>query len=182
MKQAIGCSVVNIGAADLIEGRPYLVLGLVWQIIKIGLYAKVDLLHHPELIRLLEDGETLDTFLKLPTDQILLRWVNYHLREAGSAKRVANFSGDIKDSEAYIALLHQLRPDLCDKSGLQATDLHPRAEFVLVNAEKLGCRKYVTAGAIVKGNPKLNLAFVANLFNTHPGLAYFSLSLAIITR
>ena len=166
---------VNIGAQDLIEGRPYLVLGLVWQIIKIGLYAKVDLLHHPELIRLLEDGETLDTFLKLPTDQILLRWVNYHLREAGSTKRVNNFSGDIKDSESYIILLNQLKPDVCDRSGLQVADLHKRAEAVLLNAEKLDCRKYVTAGAIVKGNPKLNLAFVANLFNTHPGLAYPSL-------
>ena len=166
---------VNIGAQDLIEGRPYLVLGLVWQIIKIGLYAKVDLLHHPELIRLLEKDETLDTFLKLPTDQILLRWVNYHLREAGWEKRVHNFSGDIKDSENYIVLLNQLKPDLCDRSGLQVSDLHKRAETVLVNAERLQCRKYVTAGAIVKGNPKLNLAFVANLFNTHPGLAYITL-------
>lgn len=169
--KAIGCSVVNIGAQDLIEGRPYLVLGLVWQIIKIGLYAKVDLLHHPELIRLLEEGETLDALLKLPTDQILLRWFNYHLKEAGHEKRVANFSGDIKDSEAYTVLLNQLKPDLCDRSGLALGDLQKRAESVLINAEKLGCRKYVTAGAIVKGNPKLNLAFVANLFNTHPGLA-----------
>jgi len=34
----------------------------------------------------------------------------------------------------------------------------------------LDCRKFVTARDIVKGNPKLNLAFVANLFNTCPGL------------
>lgn len=31
-------------------------------------------------------------------------------------------------------------------------------------------RKFVRARDIVAGNPKLNLAFVANLFNTHPGL------------
>ena len=42
---------------------------------------------------------------------------------------------------------------------------------VLQNAEKLGCRKYLTPKALVAGNPKLNLAFVAHLFNTHPGLA-----------
>jgi len=40
----------------------------------------------------------------------------------------------------------------------------------LGNAEKLDCRKFVKAGDIVKGNPKLNLAFVANLFNKHPCL------------
>lgn len=39
------------------------------------------------------------------------------------------------------------------------------------STEAIGCRKYVTANSIVSGNPKLNLAFVANLFNSHPGLA-----------
>ena len=63
--KAIGCSVVNIGSQDLLEGREHLVLGLVWQIIKIGLFAKVDLKHHPELFRLLEQGETLDDLLKV---------------------------------------------------------------------------------------------------------------------
>jgi plastin-1 len=28
----------------------------------------------------------------------------------------------------------------------------------------------LTANSLVAGNPKLNLAFVAHLFNTHPGL------------
>lgn len=38
------------------------------------------------------------------------------------------------------------------------------------NAELLDCRKFLTPTSLVAGNPKLNLAFVANLFNTHPGL------------
>lgn len=41
---------------------------------------------------------------------------------------------------------------------------------MLQNADRIGCRKFVTPGSIVAGNPKLNLAFVAHLFNTHPGL------------
>lgn len=41
---------------------------------------------------------------------------------------------------------------------------------MLNNADKIGCRKYLTAKSLVAGNPKLNLAFVANLFNTWPGL------------
>jgi plastin-1 len=40
----------------------------------------------------------------------------------------------------------------------------------LQNAAKIGCRKYLTPASLVAGNPRLNLAFVANLFNTHPGL------------
>jgi plastin-1 len=87
---------VNIGAQDLQEGKEHLLLGLIWQIIKIGLSSKVDIKLHPEMFRLLEPGETLEEFLKLPTDQILMRWFNYHLKAAGWGRRVNNFSGDIK--------------------------------------------------------------------------------------
>lgn len=34
----------------------------------------------------------------------------------------------------------------------------------------MNCRKFLTPTSLVAGNPKLNLAFVANLFNTHPSL------------
>ncbi|RUP43317.1 calponin homology domain-containing protein, partial [Jimgerdemannia flammicorona] len=80
--KAIGCSVVNIGPNDIMEGREHLILGLIWQIIKRGLLSKIDIKHHPELYRLLDEDETLDEFLRLPPDQILLRWFNYHLKAA----------------------------------------------------------------------------------------------------
>lgn len=83
---------------------------------------------------------------------------------------VANFSKDVSDGENYTVLLHQLSSD-CSLSPLQTKDLHQRAEQVLQNANKLNCRKFLTPNSLVAGNPKLNLAFVANLFNNHPGLA-----------
>ncbi|KAG0749606.1 hypothetical protein G6F23_000902 [Rhizopus arrhizus] len=168
--KAIGCSVVNIGSSDIIEGREHLILGLIWQIIKRGLLSKIDIKQHPELYRLLEQDETLDDFLKLPPDQILIRWFNYHLKAAGWERRVSNFSKDVADGENYTILLNQLKPELCSRAPLQERDLLKRAEMVLVNAEKIDCRKYLTPTALVAGNPKLNLAFVAHLFNTHPGL------------
>ena len=61
---------------------------------------------------LLHDGETLEDLMSLPADAILLRWFNYHLQEAGSSRRVHNFSGDIKDSEAYTILLAQIAPSV----------------------------------------------------------------------
>jgi len=168
--KGIGCSVVNIGATDIMEGNNHLILGLLWQIIRIGLLASITLANHPELFRLLEPGEEIGDLLKLSPEQILLRWFNYHLKKSGSDKRVKNFSGDIKDSEAYTILLNQLSPDQCNKNALQKSDLTERAKLVLDNADKLGCKKFLKPTDIVKGNPKLNLAFVANLFNTHPGL------------
>ncbi|KIK10621.1 hypothetical protein PISMIDRAFT_596217, partial [Pisolithus microcarpus 441] len=50
--KAIGCSVVNIGPSDIAEGREHLILGLIWQIIRRGLLAQVDIKLHPELYRL----------------------------------------------------------------------------------------------------------------------------------
>ena len=38
--QAIGCHVINIGSQDLKEAKPHLVLGLLWQIIRVRLIAK----------------------------------------------------------------------------------------------------------------------------------------------
>lgn len=45
-----------------------------------------------------------------------------------------------------------------------------RAECMLEQAERLGCRQFVMPTDVVRGNPKLNLAFVANLFNKYPAL------------
>jgi len=172
--KAIGCNVVNIGSEDLAEGRPHLILGLLWQIIKIGLSAKIDIAVHPELFRLLKDGETLDDMLKLPTEQILIRWMNYHLKESAYGKSVNNLSSDVKDGYAYTYLLNQLDSSQCSLAPLNETDNHKRAEMVLDNADKLGCRKYLTPNAFINGNSKLHFAFVANLFNTHPCLAPLS--------
>ncbi|KAI9791151.1 MAG: Fimbrin, actin-bundling protein [Candelina submexicana] len=168
--KGIGCSVVNIGSGDIIEVREHLILGLIWQIIRRGLLGKIDIKLHPELYRLLEEDETLEQFLRLPPEQILLRWFNYHLKAAKWERRVSNFSNDVKDGENYTILLNQLSPENCSRGPLQTRDLHQRAEQVLQNADKLECRKFLTPSSLVAGNAKLNLAFVANLFNTHPGL------------
>ncbi|UYV68903.1 PLS3 [Cordylochernes scorpioides] len=117
--QAIGCNIINIDAHDLARGKPHLVLGLLWQI--------------------------------------------------------------IRDSEIYTYLLKQIAPPdagvttqalmteqvVCSP---QEPDLLARAEQMLQQAEKLGCRSFLTPANVVEGVYKLNLAFVANLFNNHPGL------------
>jgi plastin-1 len=179
---SIGCTVVNVGANDIQEGRAHIILGLIWQIIRIGLLANVSLTAHPELYRLLEPGEDIQDLLKLPPEQILLRWVNYHLKNAGREdKCIKNFSGDIKDSEAYTILLNQLAPDRCNQNALRERDHEKRAGMVLENAKKIekdGQRidwaDHMKPTDITSGNSKLNLAFVANLFNVIPGLEKLS--------
>ena len=82
-----------------------------------------------------------------------------------------NFSKDVMDGENYTVLLNQLKPEECSRAPLQTRDIKQRAEEVLQNADRIGCRKYLTPSSLVAGNPRLNLAFVANLFNNYPGLA-----------
>jgi len=170
--KSIGCNLVNIGPSDLVEGTPHLVLGVIWQIIKIGLLSRVNLKAHPELYRLLEPGETIEDLLKLPAEQILLRWFNYHLREAGHPRRVNNFGGDIKDSECYTVLLSRIAPKNLgiNTAALSEKDPFKRAGLMLANAEKMEARKFVREKDVCDGNSKLNLAFVANLFNMYPAL------------
>ena len=84
--------------------------------------------------------------------------------------RVSNFQKDLIDGECYLILLHQLKPHICTLDGLSKTETRSRAEAVLENADRLDCRKYITVRSLLSGNPRLNLAFVANLFNIYPGL------------
>lgn len=53
---------------------------------------------------------------------------------------------------------------------IQEPDLMDRAELMLCEAAKINCRSFVTPHDVVNMNPKLNLAFVANLFNMYPAL------------
>ncbi|KAF7300230.1 Cullin-associated nedd8-dissociated protein 1 [Mycena kentingensis (nom. inval.)] len=61
-------------------------------------------------------------------------------KAAGWNRRVNNFSRDAMDGENH------------------------------TNAAAIGCHRFLTVSSLVAGNPRLNLAFVANLFKTHPGL------------
>ena len=168
--KGIGISTVNIGNTDIRDGTIHLVLGLTWQIVRMSLVKTVNLTNHPELFRLLQKGETIADLLKLTPEQILLRWLNYHLEKAGSKRKATNFTTDISDSEIVTVVLHQVAPECCSTSPLQEADLMKRAELMLQEAAKIDCRKFVGPKEIVKGNQKLNFAFIATIFNTRPGL------------
>ena len=156
--------------------RPILVLGLLWQIIKIQLLSQISLKNFPELVLLLQEGEDMAKLMKLPPEEILLRWVNYHLIKSGSTtRRVTNFGNDVKDSECYSILLNQLnnRCGLCNESDLKA-----RAAHVIANARIVGAEPFIKPDDICQGNKKLNMSFVAQLFNACPGLVIAQETLA----
>ncbi|RVW70228.1 Fimbrin-5 [Vitis vinifera] len=188
--KAIGCTVVNIGTQDLIEGRvscadlaihriilislvsqrfyfslfilqPHLLLGLISQIIKVDLNLKKT----PQLVELVDDGNDVEELMGLAPEKVLLKWMNFHLKKAGYKKPITNFSSDLKDGEAYAYLLNVLAPEHCSPATLDAKDPTHRAKLVLDHAERMDCKRYLSPKDIVEGSPNLNLAFVAQIFH-----------------
>lgn len=169
--KAIGCTVVNIGPHDLVEGRPHLLLGLISQIIKIQLLADLNLKKTPQLVELADDADDIEELISLSPEKILLKWMNFHLQKAGYKKVLSNFSSDVKDGEAYAYLLNVLAPEHADPATLDAKDPIDRANLLLDHAERMGCKRYLDPMDIVEGSSNLNLAFVAQIFKMRSGLS-----------
>ncbi|KAK9013245.1 hypothetical protein V6N11_041262 [Hibiscus sabdariffa] len=149
--KAIGCTVVNIGTQDLVEGR-------------IQLLADLNLKKTPQLVELVDNGKDVEELMSLGPEKVLLKWMNFHLKKAGYQKQVTNFSTDLKDGEAYAHLLNALAPEHSTSETLETNDPTERANKVLEMAEKLDCKRYLTPKDIVEGSANLNLAFVAQIF------------------
>nr|GMD23792.1 fimbrin-2-like [Ipomoea batatas] len=156
--KAIGCTLVNIGTQDFIEGR-------------IQLLADLNLKKTPQLVELVDDSKDIEELMSLPPEKILLRWMNFQLKKGGYKKTVTNFSSDIKDAEAYAHLLNVLAPEHSNPATLSVKDFLERAKLVLEHADRMGCKRYLTAKDIVEGSPNLNLAFVAHIFQHRNGLS-----------
>ncbi|KAL1508672.1 hypothetical protein AB1Y20_004767 [Prymnesium parvum] len=169
--KGIGLTVVNIGAGDLMEGKPHLVLGLIWQMVKMSLLANINLKDNPNLIRLLKEGESLEALLRLPPEKLLMRWFNFHLERSGCSRRLGNWGRDLQDSELYAHLLQQIDPDkLANTRILSESDLTARAKYIVSQGTRMGAEFKPQPQDIVKGNEKLNLGFAAALFNACSGL------------
>ncbi|KAK5577548.1 hypothetical protein RB653_002491 [Dictyostelium firmibasis] len=178
----VGCIIVNIGAQDLMNATPYLVLGVIWQIIKQGLLSKVnqnaneilEILFEEDSVKEVDNTQTNQQSDEHSAEEILLRWVNYHLEKEGCERRISNFSEDIQDSVVYSHLFHQLVP--IEFENLVSTihsesNLFSRAELITKACEKIGVKCFLTPSDIALGHPKLNLALVASLFNSEAAIA-----------
>ncbi|KAL1567211.1 fimbrin-2-like [Salvia divinorum] len=163
--KAIGCTVVNIGTQNFIEGRRHLVLGVISQSIKIQLLADLNLKNTLQLVELVGDSKVVEELMSLPPEKILLvllRWMNFQLKKGGYSKTVTNFSYDVKDAEAYAHLLNVLAPEHSNPSTLKVKGTLEIAKLVLEHVDKMGCKTYLTTKDIVDGSPNLHLAFVAH--------------------
>jgi plastin-1 len=171
--KGIGCKVIGIDDELIMKHTENIILGLLWQLIKIILVKDINLKHVPELARLVDEDndEELSDLLKLPAEEILVRWVNYHLKNAKSDRKIKRIGKDMSDSIVYATVLHQLDNDCIDLASVKSEeDTNKRAKMVIEASNKFGINPLIGPSDILSGNTKLNTVFTADIFNHKHGL------------
>lgn len=74
---------VGVNVSTFLEKTPYMLLSITWQLARSVQTKKIEIKNCPEIYRLLKDGEDIKDLMKLPPEEILIRWINYHMRKAG---------------------------------------------------------------------------------------------------
>ncbi|KAJ5068917.1 fimbrin-1 [Anaeramoeba ignava] len=175
----IGCNVVGIEPQSLLNEDESSILQLTWEIIKVGLFSQLTITKHPEIIVLFDEKNTgptqelIQEINKLPPENILLKWINYHIHKAGDKRIVQNFSEDLRQPIVFAILMNQLSPQLCPLGEFtKETDIDIQAKIIEKFASNLDCKGFVSAQAIMSGRyEQLNTAFLALLFHTRSGIS-----------
>ena len=59
-----------------------------------------------------KEDEPVDIMQKLGYEEILLRWINYHIKKNGGSREIKNLGNDMIDSYAYGNVLQNVAPTL----------------------------------------------------------------------
>lgn len=169
-KGSLGLKIIGVGPSDFMKKVPHLILGVIWRVIKQIAVQHIQLKECPEIMRLAEEGETLEDLMKLPPETILIRWVNFHLAKNGQSRRIKNLGKDTADSFAMYHVLNRLDPAVCGLNGIDNENLVERADNMIMNSGKIGVPEITNGAAFSQGNEKVNTLFISYVFNTKHGL------------
>ncbi|KAI2651915.1 Nesprin-2 [Labeo rohita] len=132
---------VNINIPDIIEGKPSIILGLIWTII---LHCHIEELANtlsygsrsssldslssldsvpgsPSSSPVPRGGSPLHTRFRLSAKKSLLLWVRDQCKKVGCSASVRDFKSSWRSGEVFLAILCSLRPDLVDLSQAQTS-------------------------------------------------------------
>lgn len=166
----MGMQIHNVSAEDLrdAEHNPILVLGLMWQLVKLQFLSKVTMTADPKLITMLQSNDnslTSNQIQSLDAEALLIEWVNYHLQQQQSLRRIKHFGSDLQDGEVYTILFASIGSDKGCTLEPMEWDIPKRAQQALMSATKMGVQPFLTLDHILNGHDKFNMAFIAQLFN-----------------
>jgi len=115
---------------------------------------------------------------KLGYEDILLRWINYHIKKNGGEKEIKNIGQEMSDGYAYGYVLQSIAPSL--PKNYMELDKDTRAVKVIETCKKEGIRTPIGPDGITSGNPRLNTLLCAEIFNTRHGLVIKKESIIVI--
>lgn len=105
---------------------------------------------------------------KLGYEEILIRWVNYHIAKNGGDKKITNLGKDLADGYGYGHVLQTVSEHF-DKTYWDQSP-EARSDLIIQMCNKDGVKTSVQAKDILSGNPRLNALLLAEIFNDRHGL------------
>ncbi|CAL8080886.1 unnamed protein product [Calicophoron daubneyi] len=182
--QCNGCPVADFTVDDLTNNTSLsrcVILEVVWQIIKCGFFRRINLSEHPELCKLKLLEENVNDLKCIPPEDLLMRYVNFHLKFEGVDAHL-NFIGvELADCVIYAHLLPAIAPVtirgrlIPPDQVLLDDNIANRAKAVLQNlremeADMFLCLNDFTDSKVhLESRAKLHLATLAYLFCHFPG-------------
>ncbi|VDL92138.1 unnamed protein product [Schistocephalus solidus] len=120
----------NVGAHDIVDGNPRIILGLLWTII---LRFQVQSISFVERIDGTRHGKPIE--FRRNSQEALLLWCRMKTKDYENVS-VDNFSTSWLDGLAFNALIHKHRPDLFDYNSLSKFCPVENLEFAFTTAER----------------------------------------------
>lgn len=162
---------VNFGPIDVIQGKEDLIAGLFWQLARFDLLNRVSIQACPELLVLIRDDLTQKCFCKLSKEDVLVKWINYHLSD--SARSVNNLARDMSNPDTVATLISKIVPSSdvgqkCNEVVAATAEIKPQLLCEILSQLNLGFT--LISSDIAGGHPRIVLATVARLFNKFPGI------------
>lgn len=120
------------------------------------------------MVLLKQENEDDNIVYKLKPEEVLIRWLNYHMALDGEKRRIANLGKDVSDAVAYGHVFKHISNDF--NEDYWALTPIQKSERIMEHCKKLGINPYIKAQDIVDGSARLNTLFSAQVFNSHHGL------------
>ena len=158
-----------MSAQALIEGEPVSVMTMVWQLLHLKLIKPVSVHAHPELFSLVMPGEE-DAVVP---EELLLRWLNHHLRLANRPEqaRAWSMSEVLRNGVGVAVVLHEVAPPAAGASlaPLSLPDATARAAAVVSELKRLGVADWdLYPEDLTSGNARVALVVAAAIFDQYP--------------
>ncbi|TRY94948.1 hypothetical protein DNTS_013097, partial [Danionella cerebrum] len=170
--KSVRIKLVNINIPDIIEGKPSIILGLIWTIIlHCHIEELANTLSYGSRSSSLDSLSSLDSFpgspctspvprggsplhtrFRLSAKKTLLLWVRDQCQKVGCFASVRDFKSTWRSGEVFLAILCSLRPDLVDISKTSTPRENLDKAFYLAEKE-LGIPRLLEPEDVDVNNP-----------------------------